>query len=333
MIVSLSIFVIINVFLIINFNRISKLVNIYDIPDQELKIHKKKTSLAGGTIIIFNIFLLIFLDFIFKIGSIELFKSEKEFISFISILLIFYFLGIYDDKYKIKPNIKFLFSLLISILYVFTNENILIDNFSISIYDDRIFLKSYSIPFTVFCIVILINALNFFDGVNGQSLIFFLIMFSYLLIKTFRVEFYFFIIITIIFCLFLNLKNKMFLGDNGIYAMSVVLITAIIYEHNVYKEFIHADEIFFLLLLPGMDLLRLTIFRLTQRKNPFYGDRNHIHHLMIKRFSLINTNIFLIFLSILPICLYAVFNLNFFSVFLIFLIFYSLLIKNLLNDK
>ena len=65
MIISISIFIIINIFLIINFNRISKLVNIYDTPDQKLKIHKKKTSLAGGTIIIFNIFLLIFLDFIF----------------------------------------------------------------------------------------------------------------------------------------------------------------------------------------------------------------------------------------------------------------------------
>ena len=51
---------------------------------------------------------------------------------------------------------------------------------------------------------------------------------------------------------FLNLSNEMFLGDNGVYVMSIILITSIIYEHNVYKNFIYADEIFFLLLLPEL---------------------------------------------------------------------------------
>ena len=70
-------------------------------------------------------------------------------------------------------------------------------------------------------------------------------MFSYLLLKTNRLEFYSLIIIIILFCLFLNLSNEMFLGDNGVYVMSIILITSIIYEHNVYKNFIYADEIFF----------------------------------------------------------------------------------------
>lgn len=332
MILSLCIFVTINIILIINFNKFSKLINLYDIPDHKLKLHKKKISLAGGTIIITNIFLLIFLDFIFKNGLIEFFNSGQELFSFILILSAFYLLGIYDDKYKLKPNIKFFFIFLISFLYVIINNNILINNFSFSIYDHRIFLHNYSIPFTVFCLVILINSLNFFDGVNGQLLIFFLVIFSYLLIKTLRLEFYLFIIIIIIFCLILNLKNKMFLGDNGVYVMSILLSTSIIYEHNTYKEFIYVDEIFFLLLLPGIDLLRLTIFRLIHRKNPFYGDRNHIQHLLLNRFSLLNTNIYLILLSILPIFLYNILNQNFYAVFSIFLVIYSLLIKNLLND-
>ena len=220
-------------------------------------------------------------------------------------------------------------SILISICYVFTNKNIIVDSFSISIYEYRIFLEVFSVLFTVFCIIVLINSLNFYDGINGQLLIFFLIMFSYLLFKTNRFEFYSLIIIIILFCLFLNLNNQMFLGDNGVYVMSTILITSIIYEHNVYKNFIYADEIFFLLLLPGIDLIRLTVVRLINGKNPFYGDRNHIHHLMIKRYSLLITNIFLVFLSILPILLYNNFHLNFYAIFSIFLIIYIFLIKNL----
>ncbi len=318
-----------NLFLVINIKNISKFINLYDFPDNRLKTHKKKISLIGGTIVIFNIFFLLFIDFTFQIKFFDFFQSTTEIFSFLAVLFLFFILGFYDDKYKIKPYLKFFLSILISIFYVFTNENIIVDSFSISIYEYRIFLEVFSVLFTVFCIIVLINSLNFYDGINGQLLIFFLIMFSYLLLKTNRFEFYSLIIIIILFCLFLNLSNEMFLGDNGVYVMSIILITSIIYEHNVYKNFIYADEIFFLLLLPGIDLIRLTIVRLINGRNPFYGDRNHIHHLMIKRYSLLITNIFLVFLSILPILLYNNFHLNFYATSSIFLIIYIFLIKNL----
>ena len=130
----------------------------------------------------------------------------------------------------------------------------------------------------------------------------------------------------------MNLKNQIFLGDNGVYVLSVILITSIIYENNVYNSFAYADEIFFLLLLPGVDLIRLTFLRLIKKKNPFYGDRNHIHHLMIKKYPLLITNTLLLLLSVLPIFLYNVFELNFYAIFSIFLVIYVLLISNLSND-
>ena len=330
MILSLIIIIcLLNLFLVINIKNISKFINLYDFPDNKLKTHKKKISLIGGTIVMLNIFFLLFIDFAFQIKFFDFFQSTTEIFSFLVVLFLFFILGFYDDKYKIKPYVKFFLSILISICYVFTNKNIIVDSFSISIYEYRIFLEVFSVLFTVFCIIVLINSLNFYDGINGQLLIFFLIMFSYLLFKTNRFEFYSLIIIIILFCLFLNLNNQMFLGDNGVYVMSTILITSIIYEHNVYKNFIYADEIFFLLLLPGIDLIRLTVVRLINGKNPFYGDRNHIHHLMIKRYSLLITNIFLVFLSILPILLYNNFHLNFYAIFSIFLIIYIFLIKNL----
>ncbi len=333
MILSLIIIIcLLNLFIVINIKNISKFINLYDFPDNRLKTHKKKISLIGGTIVMFNIFFLLLINFAFQIKFFDFFQSTTEIFSFLAVLLLFFILGFYDDKYKIKPYVKFFFSILFSIFYVFTNENIILYSFSISIYEYRIFLEVFSVLFTVFCIIVLINSLNFYDGINGQLLIFFLIMFSYLLLKTNRFEFYSLIIIIILFCLFLNLSNQMFLGDNGVHVMSIILITSIIYEHNVYKNFIYADEIFFLLLLPGIDLIRLTIFRLINGKNPFYGDRNHIHHLMIKRYSLLITNIFLIFLSILPIFLYNIFHLNFYAIFSTFLVIYVLLINNLSND-
>tara|TARA_B100000242_G_C42887564_1_gene411795 strand:+ start:310 stop:717 length:408 start_codon:yes stop_codon:yes gene_type:complete len=129
--------------------------------------------------------------------------------------------------------------------------------------------------------------------------------------------------------MFQNLKNMLFLGDGGIYLMSAILSISLIYEHNIHKNIIYADEIFFLLLLPGLDLLRLTISRSLNKKNPLHGDRKHIHHLLINRFSLVFSNIFLLFMSILPIILFIFLNLNFFLVFITFLVIYIFSIQYL----
>ena len=185
----------------------------------------------------------------------------------------------------------------------------------------------------IFCFVILLNALIFYDGINGPSLIFYLLVFLYLFFVTERVQLYGIILIILTFLLFLNLSNRLFLGDNGIYVMGLFLSVSLIYEHNVYKNILFADEIFMLLLLPGFDLLRLTIFRLLKGKNPFYGDRNHIHHLLIKKYSLLPTNLILITLAIMPIIFFDIFKLNFYITLLFFLLIYFLLIfKNIKND-
>ena len=144
--------------------------------------------------------------------------------------------------------------------------------------------------------------------------------------------FYIISIILILFIFFLNISNKIFLGDGGIYLLSIILSSSLIYEHNIQKNIIFADEIFFLLLLPGFDLLRLTFKRLLSLKNPFLGDRDHIHHLLINKYSLKVSNSILFLTSITPIILFSVFNLNFFLVFFIFLSIYVFLIKYLKSN-
>ena len=87
-----------------------------------------------------------------------------------------------------------------------------------------------------------------------------------------------------------------------------------IYEHNIQQNIIYADEIFLLLLLPGVDLVRLTIFRILNNQNAFNGDRNHIHHLVINKLSLKNTNIILFLLSVIPITLFSYIQLHFWKI-------------------
>ena len=74
---------------------------------------------------------------------------------------------------------------------------------------------------------------------------------------------------------------------------------------------------FFLLLLPGIDLIRLTLVRLYKGKNPFYGDRDHLHHLLLNKFSLFTSNFILFVFSIFPIFLFYLISKNFFLIFAI----------------
>ena len=67
------------------------------------------------------------------------------------------------------------------------------------------------------CVLLFQNAMNMIDGINGQSGLIFLIILLFLLKKIgLNYELLLLISLIIIF-IFFNLRNKIFLGDAGIY--------------------------------------------------------------------------------------------------------------------
>ena len=57
-------------------------------------------------------------------------------------------------------------------------------------------------------------------------------------------------------------------------------------------------------MLPGIDMLRLFIERILKNKNPFYGDRNHLHHLLHEQFGKKLTILIYFLLFTTPILLF-----------------------------
>ena len=57
----------------------------------------------------------------------------------------------------------------------------------------------------------------------------------------------------------------------------------LIYIFNNTTINIPSDFVFLCLCIPGYDLLRLAIHRIFNKKHPFKADKNHIHHMMIKK--------------------------------------------------
>ena len=119
-----------------------------------------------------------------------------------------------------------------------------------------------------------------FDGINSQVLIFTLMVFLVFIYRGFMPLFF----ISLSICLFvltiLNLQNRVFLGDNGSYLISGIIGFMFIYQYKTFDKFIYGDQVFVILTIPSIDMLRLFITRVLDKKNPFKGDLNHLHHIV-----------------------------------------------------
>ena len=299
-----------NMILLININYISKFLNIIDKPDKFLKKHKKDTFLMGGPIIFFNLSI-VFLYFILNLNFtndylIEDFTKRNLLIFFLTSLC-FFFTGFIDDKYKINPNLKFAIFIAILLFFLILDNNLLLQN--ISIFKTYYYIESIFISyvFTIFCFLAFINAFNFFDGINLQIGFYSIFLIFIFFIKGFFIAFWLVLLISIIFYLYLNFKNHSFLGDSGSLLLSFIFSYFFVLSHNNYDLF-KADEIFLIMILPGIDMLRLTINRFLNKKNPLYGDRMHIHHLVEQKYGSVIAPFVTIFLSCLPYALYSLFQ-------------------------
>lgn len=272
--------------------KISKIINIYDFPDNNRKLHGNPVPLIGGILLFINfIIIILFTNF------------DIEFVNFNILLFscLFFLVGIIDDKYKLLPTSKFCLNIIILLLFFKINENFLIQKFEF--YNSEINLNYYfSFFFSILCVLIFINALNLFDGLNLQTLIYCSITLVYLFYKDSNLKHIIIIIFALICLMPFNYKNKLFLGDSGVYLLGAFLSLNVLNLHNINQR-ISAEEIFVIMMVPGLDMLRLVIIRLLNNKNPFSGDRKHLHHLLNDKYGYEHAIIILFFLIFAPVLL------------------------------
>ena len=322
----LIIFFIFNLFLTINFEKIKILKIIIDKPDKIRKFHQKPTALAGGIILIMNIFLyFVFLNLneILLINEL-IFKNLSEINFFVLSCFLIFFLGIVDDKFNLDPLKKFVFLFLILGQFMYFDRSINIEILEFSFLQSPIYTGKYSHVFTIFCFLVFINAFNMFDGINLQSSIYSLLILIYFLFLNQNSLLVSFLIIFISFFLFLNHSNKSFLGDSGTLLISFMISVIFIKLFNE-KKIIYSDEILIYMLIPGLDMIRLFFERIKNKRNPFSFDRLHLHHLLLRKFSYSKTILIILILISLPIILSQL-NLNKLFIILISMTVYSAVI-------
>ena len=320
----LIILIILNIFFSLNYNFIAKKINIFDHPDNQLKIHKKKTPLLGGLFVIVNIVIIVLFDQL--IQEILIFEKKGEIFSFFKFIIFFSLIGLYDDKFKISFSIRIILGTLLTLMVILINQNLRIEHLQFSFYEHEILLRNLTIFFSLFSILAFVHATNMFDGINSQLITFYIILNTFLFLNSNFSMIYLYLYPVIISLFILNFNGRIFLGDGGSYGLGALYSFFLIYEYTAYQNIIFADVILILALIPGLELVRLSIYRLFKGRNIFSGDLEHIHHLLFKKFGQFRTNIIVFFMIITPIIFMVILKTNFHFIFFISLFFYLIFI-------
>ena len=281
------------VFLLLFLNaKISYKLNLIDRPNKR-KIHSTVTVFTGGIALsialIFSIFVTDIsshnLNLIFSIGFL------------ISIV------GFIDDKFDLNAGSKLSLQI-IPIFYL-----IVIQNFYLIHLGDyhyfKIELGAFVLPFTLISILFLINAFNYFDGMDGTlsfTTISVLVILFFLNSNQDLQYFLIIILISLIIFLFFNFSifklPKMFLGDSGSLLIGFIVSFTLIHIAN--KNLIHPILLAWSIVIFVYEFLSINLIRLKNKKNLFRAGQDHLHHILFdKTKSIFLTNFFITLMNII----------------------------------
>ena len=141
------------------------------------------------------------------------------------------------------------------------------------------------------CLLLLLNAVNLSDGINGlTSGLTAIWLFVLILLSSDYLQIYcIFLFILVLFNTFNIIRGNYFLGDSGTLLLGSLIGLITIFNYNLnYKNgiMLSVEKIFILFMVPGIDMFRLFIIRLLRKKDPFTRDLDHLHHILLKRFNL-----------------------------------------------
>lgn len=323
-------FFFLNLIIYIFNTKIIKFYDLYDLPNSKRKIHTSKTSIVGGLFFFLNILLYVIVIYFNKDFSDfnQIFLSDFSLLYFSLTMGSFFIFGYLDDKYNLNANLKLLILISLVFFILKNDNNLLISNLNLSFSNKIIFLDKYSFIFTLFCFIAFINAFNLFDGINCQIGIYVLFIFFILFTYNNNLLLVGSVLFALIPFLTLNLQGKIFIGNAGSYFLGFIISYVFIKTYNN-TGYLYSDKILLIMLLPGIDMIRLFFIRIKNKRNPFSPDRNHLHHKLREKLGYLFTIQIITILSVLPYLMSLL--LDSYICIVLFIIFYFSL-NNFLNS-
>ena len=259
-----------------------------DLPNRSRKFHKRPTPLTGGI----SIFLALLLsaELYLSLNGLKGYVPDFTYHLYIASLpLVLVFL--FDDYKGLKPILRLFTQILLSLYIIFTT-NISITSLGNLFGFGDITLGIFSVPFTIFCVVGVMNAFNMIDGINGlcagSAMVCLLLtgFYSGLIYDSMLVL----IIGSMIGFLIFNLrifgkKRGVFLGDSGSNLIGFLVAWISIYTANNQFYDVEPISLVWFIAIPLLDCIGLIFNRIVKGISIASSGRDHIHHKLMLRYS------------------------------------------------
>ncbi|MBT8194938.1 MAG: undecaprenyl/decaprenyl-phosphate alpha-N-acetylglucosaminyl 1-phosphate transferase [Bacteroidia bacterium] len=264
--------------------RVATIKHLYDVPD-ERKRHSSSVPTLGGLAIFAGVV------FSYTFWSAGFSIESTQYI--VAAIIVMFFIGIKDDIVDLSASKKFAGQLVsASIIVLFADIRITSLFGVFGIYEVNYL---FSISLSMFTILVIINAFNLIDGIDGlaaglgaiAAFTFGLWFYNYEQIGLCILSFSLFSSL-LAFLIFNFSPATIFMGDTGSLIIGIILSVLAInfvelsfasppYEFNFRSSPAMAIAI---LMVPLFDMFRIFIQRVLNGRSPFSADRNHMHHVL-----------------------------------------------------
>ena len=280
---------------------ISHMKRLYDVPDAR-KVHTMPVPRLGGLSFFPVILMSMFLVIGFRLYFWDMDTSSLSFNMLYEYLFLFvgmtllYLVGVCDDLVGVGYRYKFAVQIAAAFLLVLSGN--WFDSFGglFGIYSVPVWV---GVPFTVFIVVYITNAINLIDGIDGLASGLCCIALSVLSVIFFLRGQYVYALLAIctlgilmpFWCYNVfgnaNRGHKLFMGDAGSLTLGFVISFLIIHmsvTNEVSPTLSNPYMViaFSTVLVPLLDVIRVVLHRLREHKNPFLPDKNHFHHKLLR---------------------------------------------------
>ncbi|MDE1710024.1 MraY family glycosyltransferase [Staphylococcus cohnii] len=254
--------------------KVSHKLGVVDQPNFR-KVHKKPTSVLGGTVILLSFLLGIWLGH----------PIETEVKPLVIGAVLIYLVGLIDDIYDLTPIVKLLGQVVAALVVVY--YGVTIDFISLPI-GPTIHFGILGIPITVIWIVAITNAINLIDGLDGlASGVATIALMTIGFIAILQANIFIIMICSVLigallgFLCFNFHPAKIFLGDSGALLVGFIVgFLSLLGFKNI--TFVSLFFPIVILAVPFIDTLFAMIRRVKKGQRIMQADKSHLHHKLLE---------------------------------------------------
>lgn len=201
--------------------------------------------------------------------------------------------GVMDDLHSLAPKAKLVAQLLAAALMVFWGDVMVISLGNIYSAGEVV-LGLWGIPFTLICVVGLINAVNMIDGMDGLAGGVVLIMGSWMALAAvlngdmLDTTVLILLLSAVLGFLLFNYRHPWlqrahaFMGDAGSMLLGFAMAWFAVRISQADSSALSPISLAWILALPVFDTITVMLRRIMKHKSPFEADRDHLHHIFMK---------------------------------------------------